>query len=197
MTRGFRLSSLLRARQAQEDVARGAVSRSRSAHEAAHHAATVSEAALHATSAPPSGTAHAVVAAIAAQRALAAGLAAARQTVLDTGQAHGERLEELAGAAQRRRVVERLAERHVAAAERSALAAEQRADAGELRRLMAAHREVRELVEIGAYVTGTNPDADRATAIWPYITAFLRQGLDERVTADEAWAQLRALINAS
>ncbi|MBM2617380.1 FliI/YscN family ATPase [Actinoplanes sp. LDG1-06] len=74
---------------------------------------------------------------------------------------------------------------------------EQRADATELRRLMAAHRDVRELVEIGAYVAGTNPDADRATAIWPHINAFLRQGLDERVTADEAWAQLRALVAAS
>jgi flagellum-specific ATP synthase len=75
--------------------------------------------------------------------------------------------------------------------------AQQRADATELRRLMAAHREVRELVEIGAYVPGTNPDADRATAIWPHITAFLRQGLDERVTADHAWAQLHALIAAA
>ncbi|NMO50191.1 FliI/YscN family ATPase [Actinoplanes sp. TBRC 11911] len=75
--------------------------------------------------------------------------------------------------------------------------AQQRSDATELRRLMAAHREVRELVEIGAYVPGTNPDADRATAIWPHITAFLRQGLDERVTADEAWAQLHALIAAA
>jgi flagellum-specific ATP synthase len=72
--------------------------------------------------------------------------------------------------------------------------AQQRADATELRRMMAAHREVRELVEIGAYVPGTNPEADRATAVWPQITAFLRQDLDERVTADEAWAALRTVI---
>ncbi|GAA4593772.1 flagellum-specific ATP synthase [Actinoplanes octamycinicus] len=71
---------------------------------------------------------------------------------------------------------------------------EQRADATELRRLMAAHREVRELVEIGAYVPGTNPEADRANAAWPLISAFLRQDLDERITADTAWAQLRALL---
>jgi flagellum-specific ATP synthase len=70
----------------------------------------------------------------------------------------------------------------------------QRADATELRRLMAAHRDVRELVEIGAYVPGTNPDADRATAIWPQITAFLRQDLDERVSPDEAWSRLHALV---
>ncbi len=74
---------------------------------------------------------------------------------------------------------------------------EQRQDAAELRRLMAAHRDVRELVEIGAYVPGTNPDADRATAIWPQITAFLRQGLDEKAVAAESWHALRQLIAAS
>ncbi len=72
--------------------------------------------------------------------------------------------------------------------------AEQKSDATELRRMMAAHRDVRELVEIGAYVPGTNPDADRATAIWPQINAFLRQGLDEKVSAEQAWHQLRQLI---
>ncbi|MFI5493152.1 FliI/YscN family ATPase [Actinoplanes sp. NPDC051859] len=74
---------------------------------------------------------------------------------------------------------------------------EQKSDATELRRMMAAHRDVRELVEIGAYVPGTNPEADRATAIWPQITAFLRQGLDEKVSAEQAWMQLRQLIAAS
>ena len=74
---------------------------------------------------------------------------------------------------------------------------EQKSDAAELRRLMAAHRDVRELVEIGAYVPGTNPDADRATAIWPQITAFLRQGLDEKAGAAESWQALRNLIAAS
>ena len=75
--------------------------------------------------------------------------------------------------------------------------AEQRQDAAELRRLMAAHRDVRELVEIGAYVHGTNPDADRATAVWPLITAFLRQGLDEKVSAPQAWQALHQVIAAS
>ena len=60
--------------------------------------------------------------------------------------------------------------------------------------MMAAHREVRELVEIGAYVPGTNPEADRATAVWPQILSFLRQDLDERVSADQAWSALRSLI---
>ncbi|GIE97869.1 FliI/YscN family ATPase [Paractinoplanes rishiriensis] len=72
---------------------------------------------------------------------------------------------------------------------------QQRADAAELRRLMAAHREVRELVEIGAYVPGTNPEADRANAIWPAITNFLRQDMDERVSAEQSWNHLHQLVN--
>jgi flagellum-specific ATP synthase len=72
---------------------------------------------------------------------------------------------------------------------------EQRDAATTLRRLLAAHRSVRELVEIGAYVPGTNPDADRAQALWPRIQEFLRQGLDERCTADQAWSALTGLLH--
>jgi flagellum-specific ATP synthase len=71
----------------------------------------------------------------------------------------------------------------------------QRADATELRRLLAAYREVRELVEIGAYVPGTNPAADRARALWPHIEAFLQQDITECSTAESAWADLAALVN--
>jgi flagellum-specific ATP synthase len=71
----------------------------------------------------------------------------------------------------------------------------QRADATALRRLLAAHRDVRELVEIGAYVPGSNPDADRANAMWPQIQTFLRQGLDERVDAAQGWDALSTLMH--
>jgi flagellum-specific ATP synthase len=72
---------------------------------------------------------------------------------------------------------------------------EQRDAATTLRRLLAAHRDIRELVEIGAYVPGTNPDADRAQVMWPAIQAFLRQGLDERCSAPQAWADLAGLLD--
>lgn len=74
--------------------------------------------------------------------------------------------------------------------------AEQRAAANELRRLLAAHRDVRELVEIGAYVPGTNADADRAMALWPAINAFLRQDIGERVGTTESWQALGALLGS-
>jgi flagellum-specific ATP synthase len=74
---------------------------------------------------------------------------------------------------------------------------DQRADATELRRLLAAYREVRELVEIGAYVPGTNPEADRARALWPRIEAFLQQNITECSTAESAWTELNALGGAA
>jgi flagellum-specific ATP synthase len=71
---------------------------------------------------------------------------------------------------------------------------EQRGHARQLRRLLAAYRDVRELVEIGAYVPGTNPDADTARALWPRIEAFLTQDLDTTCPAADAWSELAALL---
>ncbi|GAA2356644.1 FliI/YscN family ATPase [Dactylosporangium salmoneum] len=71
---------------------------------------------------------------------------------------------------------------------------EQRANAIALRRMLAAQRDVRELVEIGAYVTGTNPDADRARELWPRINDFLRQDMDDTTPAPRAWQMLDTLL---
>jgi len=71
---------------------------------------------------------------------------------------------------------------------------EQRAWATELRRLLAAHREVRELIEIGAYAPGSNLDADRARALMPRIEEFLCQDLNESSTPEQAWGALFHLL---
>ncbi|MBZ5735182.1 FliI/YscN family ATPase [Nocardioides sp. TRM66260-LWL] len=71
---------------------------------------------------------------------------------------------------------------------------EQRADATVLRRMLAAHRSVKELVEIGAYVSGTDPDADAALARMPRIDAFLRQDMDDQTPTSETWALLNGLV---
>jgi flagellum-specific ATP synthase len=62
--------------------------------------------------------------------------------------------------------------------------------AGEIRRLLAAYREAKDLVEIGAYATGSNPLVDRAIAYKDRIDVFLRQDITEITHADEAWAAL-------
>jgi flagellum-specific ATP synthase len=74
---------------------------------------------------------------------------------------------------------------------------EQRSDATALRRMLAAYRDVRELVEIGAYVTGTNPDADRARTLMPRINEFLRQDMEESTPAPTAWAMLKELVDGT
>lgn len=70
----------------------------------------------------------------------------------------------------------------------------QRAAATELRRLMAAYRDAKDLIEIGAYAPGTNPLVDRAAQLQGGIDDFLRQ--DVRVTAPstESWARLGQLV---
>jgi flagellum-specific ATP synthase len=67
--------------------------------------------------------------------------------------------------------------------------------ARELRRLLNAHREVKELVEIGAYARGTNPDADRALRLWPRLAAFLQQDQLTQVPAEQAWTELTDLLD--
>lgn len=46
-------------------------------------------------------------------------------------------------------------------------------------RLVAAWQEAEELITIGAYAHGSNPDCDVAIALKPRIDAFLRQEIQE------------------
>jgi flagellum-specific ATP synthase len=71
---------------------------------------------------------------------------------------------------------------------------EQLAAAGRLRRLMAAYGEARDLIEIGAYVPGTNPDVDEAVAKRDRIEAFLCQPIDEVADAADSWRRLQELV---
>lgn len=71
---------------------------------------------------------------------------------------------------------------------------EQREMATQLRTLLAAYREARDLIEIGAYRPGSNPVVDRAVALRPGIDAFLRQAIEEPSRPGEAWTQLEQLL---
>lgn len=71
---------------------------------------------------------------------------------------------------------------------------DQREAATRVRRLLAAYRSVRELVEIGAYVAGSDPDADAAIALLPQIDAFLRQDMEDQTPTDATWSRIGALV---
>ena len=68
------------------------------------------------------------------------------------------------------------------------------ANAIRLRRMLAAHRNIKELVEIGAYMPGADADADAALARLPMINDFLMQSMDEQTTPDQAWEALAGLV---
>ncbi|MDQ1459274.1 MAG: flagellum-specific synthase [Actinomycetota bacterium] len=71
---------------------------------------------------------------------------------------------------------------------------EQRAAATEMRRLLAAYREAKDLIEIGAYVSGTNPLVDRAVQLREAMDGFLRQDLHEATPTMDAWEWLERLV---
>ncbi|MCL2766427.1 MAG: flagellar protein export ATPase FliI [Peptococcaceae bacterium] len=56
---------------------------------------------------------------------------------------------------------------------------EHRHQAGRLRDLLAAYRQAEDLINIGAYVAGSNPRVDEAIKIYQSIIDFLRQGMYE------------------
>lgn len=72
---------------------------------------------------------------------------------------------------------------------------EQQRAAAMLRELLAAYRDGRDLVEIGAYRPGTNRMLDAALGRLASIRAFLRQDMHERATFDEAVAGLLQLVD--
>ncbi len=74
--------------------------------------------------------------------------------------------------------------------------AEQREDATMLRRLLAAHRDARDLIEIGAYVAGSNPLVDTALRLQSRIDTFLRQDIMAVTPAEQAWSWLHDLVAA-
>ena len=67
--------------------------------------------------------------------------------------------------------------------------------ANDIRQLLAHWSEGRDLVEIGAYKAGANPNLDRAIAFLPRIEAFLQQGIREDSSFDETVALLDVLLN--
>jgi flagellum-specific ATP synthase len=69
----------------------------------------------------------------------------------------------------------------------------QRAAVIAVRTALAAAAEVKDLVEVGAYVPGTNPAADAGLRALPYLVAFFKQRPHEPTTAEGAWSELVAL----
>jgi FliI/YscN family ATPase len=76
----------------------------------------------------------------------------------------------------------------------SIVSQDQRVLAGMLRETLAAYRDARDLINIGAYVAGSNAAIDRAIRLVPGITAFLKQRPEELSKFDDTAAGLRMVV---
>jgi flagellum-specific ATP synthase len=66
--------------------------------------------------------------------------------------------------------------------------------AGKVRELLATWRDARDLVNIGAYVRGSNPKIDAALEHLDRVNAYLRQDTEEYTAFDEASRRLQELL---
>jgi flagellum-specific ATP synthase len=67
------------------------------------------------------------------------------------------------------------------------------ADGRVITRLMATYRKAEDMINIGAYAQGSNPEIDLAIVMHNHIDAFLRQAVAERQGLDASFAALHEL----
>ena len=63
---------------------------------------------------------------------------------------------------------------------------EHRAAAGVIRNLMAVHAKNEDLINIGAYVTGSDPMCDKAIGLMDNINEFLKQSTKEKINFEQS-----------
>jgi flagellum-specific ATP synthase len=66
--------------------------------------------------------------------------------------------------------------------------------ARKLKATMAKHARVRDLIPLGAYTPGADPETDRAVRLQPHIEAFLCQGTREGAPLDTCVTQLQGMM---
>lgn len=74
------------------------------------------------------------------------------------------------------------------------VAPEHRSAAARLRNMMATYQDNQDLISIGAYKSGSNPELDVAIQHMPSIDAFLQQSVDHKVTYEETMRQLAETV---
>jgi flagellum-specific ATP synthase len=60
--------------------------------------------------------------------------------------------------------------------------------------VLATYKRVEDLINIGAYVEGSNPEIDYAIKKLPEINAFLRQDIGEKVNYAGCLTRIKALF---
>ena len=65
------------------------------------------------------------------------------------------------------------------------------------RQTLAAWANMEELIRIGAYRAGADPQVDRAIVLNPDLEAFLSQDKDEVSTLDDAFVHLEGILGSA
>ena len=65
---------------------------------------------------------------------------------------------------------------------------------GNLKEMLAKYEDSEDLINVGAYVRGSNPEIDRAIELKRPIDAFLRQDIDKSHTFEETKKQLKDIF---
>jgi flagellum-specific ATP synthase len=71
----------------------------------------------------------------------------------------------------------------------------QRRLADRVKSVLATYRKAEDLINIGAYVPGSNPGIDYAIDIIDRINTYLKQGIGEKISMEESIHQLESLFN--
>lgn len=62
-------------------------------------------------------------------------------------------------------------------------------------RSLAIYREAEDLINIGAYASGSNPQIDNSIRLYPQITEFLQQGVTETAKMPDTLKKLKDIFN--
>ena len=62
---------------------------------------------------------------------------------------------------------------------------------------ISAYEDMAELIRLGAYRAGTNPDVDRAIKLYPHLEWFLKQAKDERANLSSGYAALNKILDTA
>lgn len=76
----------------------------------------------------------------------------------------------------------------------SIISDEQKKAAGEIKNIMAVYKEAEDLINIGAYIKGSNSNIDRAIEKIIYINNFLKQQTHEKVEIDEVLEVMNSIV---
>lgn len=72
----------------------------------------------------------------------------------------------------------------------------QRSLASRAREVLGTYRDVQDLIQVGAYVRGSDPKVDDALAVVPAVETFVKQPVTESTPVGQSWARLAVSLKA-